>query len=101
MACDRWQARSEALPEPSVGVGLQPVRHHVLQPRPNSRDLRDAIRAKTDAYLALERLYDSDLRREAVPADAVMTSASGVDPAIPVANARIQAHRVAAVRGRA
>jgi K+-transporting ATPase ATPase C chain len=33
-----------------------------------------------------------------VPVDAVTTSASGVDPHISQANARIQAHRIAAVR---
>ena len=33
-----------------------------------------------------------------VPVDAVTTSASGVDPHISVANARIQAHRIAAQR---
>jgi K+-transporting ATPase ATPase C chain len=34
-----------------------------------------------------------------VPVDAVTESASGVDPQISEANARLQAHRVAAVRG--
>ncbi|MEZ5123494.1 MAG: potassium-transporting ATPase subunit C [Solirubrobacterales bacterium] len=34
-----------------------------------------------------------------VPADAANHSASGIDPQISVANARIQARRVAAVRG--
>jgi potassium-transporting ATPase KdpC subunit len=34
-----------------------------------------------------------------VPVDAVTASASGLDPQISVANARIQAHRVARVRG--
>jgi K+-transporting ATPase ATPase C chain len=33
-----------------------------------------------------------------VPVDAVTQSASGVDPHISVANARIQAHRIAVVR---
>jgi K+-transporting ATPase ATPase C chain len=33
-----------------------------------------------------------------VPVDAVTSSASGVDPHISVANARVQANRVAAVR---
>jgi len=33
-----------------------------------------------------------------VPVDAASTSASGVDPDVSVANAEIQAHRVAAVR---
>jgi K+-transporting ATPase ATPase C chain len=66
---------------------------------PNSAELRDAIRASLDAYLKLERPYDRSLTRDAVPVDAVTESASGVDPHISEANARIQAHRVAAVRG--
>ncbi len=66
---------------------------------PNSAELRDAIRANLDAYLKLERPYDPSLTRDRVPVDAVTESASGVDPHISVANARIQAHRVAAVRG--
>ena len=65
---------------------------------PNSAELRDAIRANLDAYLALERPYDRSLTRDAVPVDAVTESASGVDPHISEANARIQAYRVAAVR---
>jgi K+-transporting ATPase ATPase C chain len=66
---------------------------------PNSAELRDSIRANLAAYLKLERPYDRSLTREGVPVDAVTESASGVDPHISVANARIQAHRVAAVRG--
>lgn len=66
---------------------------------PNSVELRDAIRAKLEAYLKLERPYDRSLTRDRVPVDAVTESASGVDPHISEANARIQAHRVAAVRG--
>jgi K+-transporting ATPase ATPase C chain len=42
-----------------------------------------------------ERLTDP----RQVPSDAVTTSASGVDPDISVANARIQSHRVAERRG--
>jgi K+-transporting ATPase ATPase C chain len=66
---------------------------------PNSAELRDAIRANLDAYLKLEKPYDPSLTRDRVPVDAVTESASGVDPHISAANARIQAHRVAAVRG--
>jgi K+-transporting ATPase ATPase C chain len=66
---------------------------------PNSKDLRDAIVKNADAYLKRERPYDRGLTRADVPADAVQTSASGVDPQISVANARIQANRVAARTG--
>ncbi|HEY4277171.1 MAG TPA: potassium-transporting ATPase subunit C [Conexibacter sp.] len=65
---------------------------------PNSKALRDQIAANADAYMRLEGPYDSALRRDAVPNDAVQTSASGVDPEISIDNADIQAHRVAAVR---
>jgi K+-transporting ATPase ATPase C chain len=66
---------------------------------PNSAELRDAIRENLAAYVKLEKPYDPSLTREQVPVDAVTESASGVDPHISEANARIQAHRVAAVRG--
>jgi K+-transporting ATPase ATPase C chain len=63
---------------------------------PNSKDLRAAIVRNADAYLRRERPYNPGLSRAAIPPDAVQTSASGVDPHISVANARIQAGRVAA-----
>jgi potassium-transporting ATPase KdpC subunit len=66
---------------------------------PNSAELRDAIRENLAAYVKREKPYDRSLTREQVPVDAVTESASGVDPQISEANARIQAHRVAAVRG--
>ena len=65
---------------------------------PNSAELRDAIREDLAAYVKLEKPYDESLTRDRVPVDAVTESASGVDPQISEANARIQAHRVAAVR---
>jgi len=65
---------------------------------PNSAEERDAIRARLAAYVKLEKSYDRSLTREQVPVDAVTESASGVDPQISEANARIQAHRIAAVR---
>ena len=48
--------------------------------------------------MKLNKPYDKSLTREDVPVDAVTQSASGVDPDISEANARIQAHRVAVVR---
>jgi potassium-transporting ATPase KdpC subunit len=65
---------------------------------PNSRELSDFFAEQLAAYLKRERPYDPGLAAE-VPVDAVTTSASGVDPHISEANARIQARRVAKVRG--
>jgi potassium-transporting ATPase KdpC subunit len=66
---------------------------------PNNRELSEFMEGELDAHLKRERPYDPSLTPADVPVDAVGTSASGVDPHISEANARIQAHRVAAVRG--
>jgi len=65
---------------------------------PNSAELREELREELAAYVKLNKPYDHSLTREDVPVDAVTQSASGVDPDISQANARIQAHRIAAVR---
>ncbi len=65
---------------------------------PNSVEGREEVREALAAYVKLNKPYDHALSREDVPVDAVTQSASGVDPNISEANARIQAHRVAAVR---
>jgi K+-transporting ATPase ATPase C chain len=65
---------------------------------PNSVEVREELREELAAYLALNKPYDHALTRAEVPVDAVTQSASGVDPDISEANARIQAHRIAAVR---
>ncbi len=66
---------------------------------PNNKELSEFFKEELDAYLKRERRYDPGLTAADVPVDAVTTSASGVDPHISEANARIQAHRIAAVRG--
>lgn len=66
---------------------------------PNNKELSEFFEEELDTYLTRERRYDSGLTAADVPVDAVTTSASGVDPHISEANARIQAHRVAEVRG--
>ena len=65
---------------------------------PNSAEGREEVRENLAAYVALEKPYDRSLTKDRVPVDAVTNSASGVDPHISEANARIQAHRIAAVR---
>jgi potassium-transporting ATPase KdpC subunit len=58
---------------------------------PTNPELLDEVERRVEAYR-----QDNDLPRDArVPVDAVTASASGLDPHISVANARIQARRVA------
>jgi K+-transporting ATPase ATPase C chain len=62
---------------------------------PTNPDLLAAIEGRTTAYREANGLPDD----VAVPVDAVTASGSGVDPHISVANARLQAPRVAEERG--
>jgi K+-transporting ATPase ATPase C chain len=71
---------------------------------PNSVKTKEADEESIKAYLELntnpstKAEYDPGLTVAKIPVDAVNSSASGLDPEISEANARIQAHRVAAVR---
>jgi potassium-transporting ATPase KdpC subunit len=65
---------------------------------PNQASAVAFYREQLAAFLARERPYNPGLEPSHVPIDAVTTSASGVDPQISLANARLQARRVAAVR---
>jgi K+-transporting ATPase ATPase C chain len=66
---------------------------------PNSIVTKDAIVSNIKAYVALNgKYYPGGLTAAKVPVDAANTSASGIDPDISVANAHIQAYRIAAVR---
>lgn len=61
---------------------------------PTNLELLDAVAARVDAYRRLNGLPAG----VAVPVDAVTASGSGLDPHISVANARLQAPRVARAR---
>ena len=66
---------------------------------PNSKITEKAIAGNIAAYIQLNgKYYPGGLTAAKVPVDAADTSASGIDPDISVANARIQAYRIAAVR---
>ncbi len=65
---------------------------------PNNAELSQLFKDNIESYIALERPYNPGLTAADVPVDAVTTSASGVDPQISQANARIQANRIAEVR---
>lgn len=62
---------------------------------PTSQKLHDVLKERIAAYRSENGLGDTI----AVPADAVTASASGLDPHISIANAEIQAGRVAKARG--
>jgi K+-transporting ATPase ATPase C chain len=83
---------------PSTGTSYNAAASAFTNLGPNSKDARDTFKSNLAAYLALERPYIPGLTSARVPIDAVTSSASGIDPQISVANARIQAHRIARVR---
>ncbi|HVP03083.1 MAG TPA: potassium-transporting ATPase subunit C [Solirubrobacteraceae bacterium] len=85
-------------PRPSV-TGYNPAGTYFSNRGPNSAVAAYAFRANMRAYLALEKPYDPSLTAATVPVDGVTTSASGVDPHISPANARVQAYRIASQRG--
>ena len=66
---------------------------------PTNPDLAKAVRQRALAILKLERPYNPGLTIGDIPVDAVTTSASGIDPHISPANARLQAARIANARG--
>jgi potassium-transporting ATPase KdpC subunit len=66
---------------------------------PTNPDLAKAVRERIAAIMTLERAYNPGLAIRNIPVDAVTTSASGIDPHISPANARLQTARVAKERG--
>jgi K+-transporting ATPase ATPase C chain len=80
-------------------TGYDPAGTFFSNRGPNQASAVAFYKRQLASYLARERSYDPDLTKADVPVDAVTTSGSGVDPHISKANALIQAHRVAAVRG--
>jgi K+-transporting ATPase ATPase C chain len=83
-------------PRPSAaGDGYDALSSGGSQLGPSNPELLDLVTERAAAYRALNGLSkDAD-----VPVDAVTASASGLDPEISVANARLQADRIARERG--
>jgi K+-transporting ATPase ATPase C chain len=83
-------------PRPSAaGNGYDPQASGGSNLGPANPKLLDAVAQRVSDYRTLNGLDAS----VAVPVDAVTTSASGLDPHISVANAQLQAARVAKQRG--
>ncbi|WEK12358.1 MAG: potassium-transporting ATPase subunit KdpC [Candidatus Microbacterium phytovorans] len=78
----------------AAGDGYDPTSSSGSNLGPENPDLVAAIEERRAAVAALEGVAPGD-----VPADAVTASASGLDPHISPAYARIQIDRVAAARG--
>ena len=65
---------------------------------PDQAELAAQLKANVRSYLRREGPFTPRLTAARIPSDAVTSSASGVDPDISEANARIQANRVAKQR---
>jgi potassium-transporting ATPase KdpC subunit len=66
---------------------------------PNNKATEQEIAGNIQTYIQLNgRYYPGGLTAGKIPVDAANSSASGVDPDISIANADIQAHRIATVR---
>ena len=90
-----FTAASYFHPRPSAaGTGYDAANSSGTNLGPTSRKLADAIAAAVAAFRAENNLAAST----PVPADAVTSSGSGLDPHISLANARLQTARVAAAR---
>jgi len=83
-------------PRPSnAGLGYDAVRSGGSNLGPLSKGLIETVRRRIADYRAINRLAPGTL----VPADAVLASASGLDPHISQKNAWLQSPRVAKARG--
>ena len=65
---------------------------------PTNPALATLVKKNAHAVLKLEKPYNPGLTIHQIPVDAVVPSASGIDPEISLAYAQLQSHRVAAVR---
>jgi K+-transporting ATPase ATPase C chain len=83
-------------PRPSAaGAGYDGLASSFSNLGPTNPDFLSSVQDRVAAYRQENNLPDS----QEVPVDAVTASASGLDPDISVANAKLQAARVAAARG--
>src|SRR5262245_22195017 len=80
-------------------VAYNPVPTSFANLGPDTLALQKEVRGFIADALKLERPYNPGLRAQDLPVDMITTSASGIDPEISKANARLQANRVAKVRG--
>lgn len=92
-----FHPRPSATADPTTGSPLPYAANNSAGSNlgPSSQVLINRIQAQIDVIMATE----SNIPADGIPVDMVTTDFSGLDPHISVANARIQAVRVAHVRG--
>jgi K+-transporting ATPase ATPase C chain len=96
-----FQTRPSATGEPYVAGGTpdNAAATTFSNLGPNSKATGQAIAGNIQAYISLNgKYYPGGLTPAKIPVDAADSSASGIDPDISVANADIQAYRIATVR---
>jgi K+-transporting ATPase ATPase C chain len=91
-----FHPRPSATVDPATGAALPYAANNSTGSNfgPSNQNLINRVQAQVQQIINTERNI-----ADGVPVDMVTTSFSGLDPDISVANARIQAERVAAVRG--
>jgi potassium-transporting ATPase KdpC subunit len=91
-----FHPRPSATVDPSTGQPLPYAGNNSTGSNlgPSNQNLINRVQAQVQQIMSTEKNV-----ADGVPVDMVTTSFSGLDPDISVANARIQADRVAAVRG--
>jgi len=91
-----FHPRPSATVDPSTGAALPYAANNSTGSNlgPSNQNLINRVQAQVQQIISTEKNI-----ADGVPVDMVTTSFSGLDPDISVANARIQAQRVAAVRG--
>src|SRR6202171_954394 len=91
-----FHPRPSATADPSTGAALPYAANNSAGSNfgPSNQNLINRVQDQVSQLSSIEKNI-----ADGVPVDMVTTSFSGLDPDISVANARIQAQRVAAVRG--
>lgn len=97
LIAQKWDKPGYFQPRPSA-TDYSGTATYFANRGPNSAAAKFFYRNQLAAYIKREGRYSEGLQKADVPVDAVTASASGVDPHITVANARVQAKRVAAQR---
>ena len=98
LAAQKFERKQYFHPRPSA-VDYNAAGTSFANLGPTNPDLAKAVRINAQAILTLEEPYNRGMSFDEIPVDAVTTSASGIDPHISPANARLQSARIAAVRG--